>query len=52
MAALPEGQRQIILLVALEGMRYEEVATILRIPDRDRTLASGSGGGSLPPPSW
>ena len=32
MAALPEGQRQVILLVGLEGMRYEEVATILRIP--------------------
>ena len=32
MAALPEGQRQVILLVGLEGMRYEEVATVLRIP--------------------
>ena len=32
MAALPEGQRQVILLVGLEGMRYEEVATILGIP--------------------
>ena len=32
MAALPEGQRQVILLVGLEGMRYEEVAAILRIP--------------------
>jgi RNA polymerase sigma-70 factor (ECF subfamily) len=32
MAALPEGQRQVILLVGLEGMRYDEVATILRIP--------------------
>jgi RNA polymerase sigma-70 factor (ECF subfamily) len=32
MATLPEGQRQVILLVGLEGMRYEEVATILRIP--------------------
>ena len=33
MAALPEGQRQVILLVGLEGMRYDEVATtILGIP--------------------
>jgi RNA polymerase sigma-70 factor, ECF subfamily len=31
-ARLPEEQRQVILLVGLEGMRYEEVATILRIP--------------------
>jgi RNA polymerase sigma-70 factor, ECF subfamily len=31
-AALPEGQRQVILLVGLEGMRYEEVAAILDIP--------------------
>src|SRR5271170_3213820 len=31
-ASLPEEQRQVILLVGLEGMRYEEVATILDIP--------------------
>jgi RNA polymerase sigma-70 factor, ECF subfamily len=31
-AKLPEEQRQVILLVGLEGMRYEEVAKILRIP--------------------
>jgi RNA polymerase sigma-70 factor (ECF subfamily) len=31
-AALPEEQRQVILLVGLEGMRYEDVATILDIP--------------------
>jgi RNA polymerase sigma-70 factor, ECF subfamily len=30
--ALPVGQRQVILLVGLEGMRYEEVAKILDIP--------------------
>ncbi len=30
--ALPEEQRQIILLVGLEGMRYEEVAVVLNIP--------------------
>lgn len=29
---LPEEQRQVILLVGLEGMRYEEVAFVLGIP--------------------
>jgi RNA polymerase sigma-70 factor, ECF subfamily len=29
---LPEEQRQVILLVGLEGMRYDEVALILRVP--------------------
>jgi RNA polymerase sigma-70 factor, ECF subfamily len=32
MNRLPDEQRQVILLVGLEGMRYEEVATILGIP--------------------
>ena len=32
LARLPDEQRQVILLVGLEGMRYEEVATILGIP--------------------
>ena len=32
LAQLPEGQRQVILLVGLEGMRYEQVAAILGIP--------------------
>jgi RNA polymerase sigma-70 factor, ECF subfamily len=32
MAILPEGQRQVVLLVGLEGMRYEEVARILDVP--------------------
>src|SRR5436309_438443 len=31
-ALLPEEQRQAILLVGLEGMRYEEVAAVLDIP--------------------
>jgi RNA polymerase sigma-70 factor (ECF subfamily) len=31
-AALPEEQRQVILLVGLEGMSYDEVAQILDIP--------------------
>ncbi len=29
---LPQEQRQVILLVGLEGMRYEEVALILQVP--------------------
>ena len=32
MSRLPDEQRQVILLVGLEGMRYEEVAAILGIP--------------------
>jgi RNA polymerase sigma-70 factor (ECF subfamily) len=32
LARMPDEQRQVILLVGLEGMRYEEVATILGIP--------------------
>jgi RNA polymerase sigma-70 factor (ECF subfamily) len=31
-AALPEEQRQVILLVGLEGISYERVAMILRVP--------------------
>jgi RNA polymerase sigma-70 factor, ECF subfamily len=31
-ARLPTEQRQVILLVGLEGMHYEEVASILRVP--------------------
>ena len=31
-AQLPEEQRSVILLVALEGMRYEEVAAVLDVP--------------------
>jgi hypothetical protein len=31
-AALPEEQRQVILLIGLEAMKYEEVAQILDIP--------------------
>jgi len=32
MAKLPEEQRAVILLVGMEGMRYEEVAEILDVP--------------------
>jgi hypothetical protein len=32
MAKLPEEQRSVILLVGLEGMRYEEVAEVLGVP--------------------
>jgi RNA polymerase sigma-70 factor (ECF subfamily) len=31
-ARLPEEQRSVLLLVGLEGMRYEEVATVLNVP--------------------
>ncbi len=31
-AMLPEEQRSVILLVGLEGMRYEEVAAVLEVP--------------------
>lgn len=31
-AKLPQEQRQVILLVGLEGMRYEEVADVLGVP--------------------
>ena len=31
-AKLPSEQRQVILLIGLEGMRYEEVAAILGVP--------------------
>jgi RNA polymerase sigma-70 factor, ECF subfamily len=32
LAELPEEQRSVLMLVALEGLRYEEVAEILEIP--------------------
>jgi RNA polymerase sigma-70 factor (ECF subfamily) len=32
MAKLPEEQRSVLLLVGLEGMRYEEVASVLDVP--------------------
>ncbi len=32
MGHLPEEQRQVLLLVGLEGMRYEEVAAVLSVP--------------------
>ena len=32
LAKLPGEQRQVILLVGLEGLPYEEVASILRVP--------------------
>lgn len=32
LARLPEEQRQVLLLVGIEGMRYEEVATALDVP--------------------
>src|SRR5919206_2596971 len=32
MGALPDEQRQVVLLVALEGMSYEQVADVLGVP--------------------
>ena len=32
LAKLPTEQREVILLVGLEGMAYEEVATVLNVP--------------------
>lgn len=32
LSQLPEEQRQVLLLVGLEGMRYEEVAMVLDVP--------------------
>ena len=32
LAELPDEQRQVLLLVALEGLKYDEVATVLQIP--------------------
>src|SRR6185312_11732531 len=32
LARLPEEQRQVLLLVGLEGMRYEDVAMVLNVP--------------------
>jgi RNA polymerase sigma-70 factor (ECF subfamily) len=31
-ARLPEEQRSVILLVGLEGMRYDEVASVVNLP--------------------
>ena len=33
LAALPTDQREVLLLVSLEGLRYREVAAILGIPE-------------------
>lgn len=32
LALLPEEQRQVLLLIAMEGLKYEEVAQILGVP--------------------
>lgn len=60
-ARLPQEQRQVILLVGLEGMRYEEVALILRVPigtvrsrlsrgrDELRRLMDMADGAAAPP---
>lgn len=58
-AALPEGQRQVLLLVALEDLSYEETARVLDIPigtvmsrlararEKVRSLMHGKGGTKL-----
>jgi RNA polymerase sigma-70 factor (ECF subfamily) len=58
-AALPEGQRQVLLLVALEDFSYEETARVLEIPigtvmsrlararEKVRQLMHGKGGTKL-----
>ena len=58
-AALPEGQRQVLLLVALEDLSYEETARVLDIPigtvmarlararEKVRQLMQGKGGTKL-----
>jgi len=58
-AALPEGQRQVLLLVALEDLSYEETARVLQIPigtvmsrlararEKVRQLMQGKGGTKL-----
>ena len=57
---LPDEQREILLLVALEEMRYEEIAATLNIPlgtvmsrlsrgrERLRQIMDGRVGGNLP----
>lgn len=58
-AALPAAQREVLLLVALEDMSYEETARVLGIPigtvmsrlararEKVRALMQGKGGGKL-----
>ncbi len=58
-AALPAAQREVLLLVALEDMSYEEAARVLGIPigtvmsrlararEKVRALMHGKGGGKL-----
>ena len=59
MAALPDAQRQVLLLVALEDLSYEETARVLEIPigtvmsrlararEKVRQLMHGKGGTKL-----
>ncbi|CAK0745968.1 RNA polymerase sigma-70 factor, ECF subfamily [Azospirillaceae bacterium] len=57
--AIPEEQRQVLLLVALEGLKYDEVAQVLGVPigtvmsrlsrarEAVRQKLSGNGAGSV-----
>ena len=59
LATLPDEQRQVILLVGLEGMSYQEAAAVLDVPigtvmsrlhrgrERLRQILTGSGGTAL-----
>ena len=49
-AKLPEEQRSVVLLVGLEGMRYEEVAAVLDVPVGTIRSRLSRGREALAPP--
>jgi RNA polymerase sigma-70 factor, ECF subfamily len=60
-AKLPDEQRAVLLLIGLEGMQYDEVATVLNLPVGTvrsrlsrgrRTLRSSFPTGIADPPAW
>jgi len=48
LAKLPHEQREVILLVGLEGMRYDQVAEILNVPIGTVALAAIAWTGPAP----